>query len=103
MEATLAIWRRSGLPVPTNVLGLYNGKTWYVTVSDNSTVCIFMSGRNKVYACVKSKCTTRLSGDGQSYWEIAPDALQVISCTKPSYTDIERFVIDNVIKLFPTL
>ncbi len=101
MEAAMTAWRTSGLTVPTNLLGYCAPNGWYAVASDTGTICTFMSKRGKVYACVKSKCRTQVSG-GYGVWIIDGNALQVISCTKPS-TDVERFVVDKIMPLFPTL
>lgn len=105
MDTAQAAWRTSGLATPTALLA-YCASTdqhsrWYATASDTDTVCFFMSKRGKTYAAVKSKCKLQMS-NGHGVWIVESGALQVISCTKPT-TTAERFVIDTILPLFPTI
>src|SRR5437870_1152010 len=76
------LWLRSGLPVPSVLLGHYAGK-WYVTTSDDSSICYFASAKGKIYVAIKTKCQVAKSGDLPDYVINEPGALQVISCNRP--------------------
>ncbi|CAH6418846.1 Hypothetical protein POVN_LOCUS570 [uncultured virus] len=98
MEAAREKWAASGFPVPSYLLGFYDGK-YYVTTSDASTVCFFASKKGRIYTVVKAKCKVVTAGTVQVYLiDNEPHTFQVVSCRRPS-SAVDRFAVDYIVPL----
>jgi hypothetical protein len=73
---------------------------WFATMSDNLTICYFMSMTGKVYTAVKRKCEEEIK-DGIRYYVIDnPYFMKAMSCRLIEKSDIvENFVLQNIISV----
>lgn len=97
MQRVRQLWRESGHPMPTVLLGYYAGK-YYATTSDNGTICWFASkSRGKIYVAVKAKCEVIMSNGEGVYLIREPGALQVVSCQTP-FREVDKWVVGTLFK-----
>jgi hypothetical protein len=86
-------------PGPKILIARHNKKIYIVT-SDNQSIIFLMSKSGKIFAGAK-KYFDIIKYHNYDIYDIKPlDAIQVVTCPKGPFREIDRFALTNILPLF---